>query len=273
MASRMWSNGLGVPSPNILYPSTTSASSSAGPAAGHVSDPVLAWRVMSDCQCDASRRPTCQQGGGCVGCSELVLHSSKRGRPHLHNPTLERLLPQQAEDDGQRCSGGLPRARWISMLLSEWLRKQCNHPSQGLTARPATRIVGTAVQSAVLQTLPIRHQSPRPWTIASSLLPVLRLLGMRLLLLLRACGGCCCCCCGGGCCCWVFRFHAHCARTDLIWQHRQPVLAKKFVWHSRCRPAALAACRARAHAARHCYGGDPRRRVSRVCESDLLIYY
>ena len=26
----------------------------------------------------------------------------------------------------------LPRAGWISMLLFEWLRKQCDHPAQGL---------------------------------------------------------------------------------------------------------------------------------------------
>ena len=28
----------------------------------------------------------------------------------------------------------LPQAGWISMLLSEWLQKQCNHPAQGRTA-------------------------------------------------------------------------------------------------------------------------------------------
>ena len=36
-------------------------------------------------------------------------------------------------NDGDVREVGLPRAGWISMLLLEWLRKQCNHPAQGLT--------------------------------------------------------------------------------------------------------------------------------------------
>ena len=41
---------------------------------------------------------------------------------------------------------GLPRAGWVSMLLLEWLRKQCNHPAQRRTrwstARSSRRTLG-----------------------------------------------------------------------------------------------------------------------------------
>ena len=38
--------------------------------------------------------------------------------------------------------GTCPRARWVSMLLLEWLRQQCDHPAQGRTLRGAADGVG-----------------------------------------------------------------------------------------------------------------------------------
>ena len=33
-----------------------------------------------------------------------------------------------------RSIAACPRAGWVSMLLLEWLQKQCNHPAQGRTS-------------------------------------------------------------------------------------------------------------------------------------------
>ena len=42
----------------------------------------------------------------------------------------EHAAGETADQPADRC----PRAGWVSILLSEWLRKQCNHPAQGRTS-------------------------------------------------------------------------------------------------------------------------------------------
>ena len=45
---------------------------------------------------------------------------------------------KHAKDEGSTLSSrmlfNLFRAGWVSMLLLEWLRKECNHPAQGRAA-------------------------------------------------------------------------------------------------------------------------------------------
>ena len=49
--------------------------------------------------------------------------------PFVHRSGVLRLEKRRDGHNPSPCS----RAGWISMLLSKWLRKQCNHPAQGLT--------------------------------------------------------------------------------------------------------------------------------------------
>ena len=49
-----------------------------------------------------------------------------------------RLMTSTATSPLDRCRAHLPRAGWVSTFLLEWLRKQCDHPAQVLTARRCT---------------------------------------------------------------------------------------------------------------------------------------